>query len=47
MCKKILNEELNGIELYFNEIPRAETRETLKNAGMQRKAKKPRKLRRN
>lgn len=33
MCKKILNEELNGIELYFDEIPSAETREALKNAG--------------
>lgn len=33
MCKKLLNEELNGIELYFNEIPSTETREILKNAG--------------
>lgn len=33
MCKKLLNEELNGIELYFNEIPSAETREILKSAG--------------
>lgn len=33
MCKKLLNEELNGIELYFDEIPSAETREALKNAG--------------
>lgn len=33
MCKKLLNEELNGIELYFNEIPSAETREILKTAG--------------
>ena len=33
MCKKLLNEELNGIELYFNEIPSAETREALKSAG--------------
>lgn len=33
MCKKLLNEELSGIELYFNEIPSAETREMLKSAG--------------
>ena len=33
MCKKLLNEELNGIELYFDEIPSAETREILKSAG--------------
>lgn len=33
MCKKLLNEQLNGIELYFDEIPSAETREELKNSG--------------
>lgn len=41
MCKKILNEELNGIELYFDEIPNVETRESLKKAGFRwHKAKK-------
>lgn len=33
MCKMLVNEELNGIELYFEEVPSAEIRESLKAAG--------------